>query len=95
MSIYNKNEIPEDLKEYFCPAEIGLEQTPDAYVAELVSVFREVKRVLKDDGTLWLNLGDSYGAIGGNTYAGFNERWSGTGGAGSKQDATLTGVRDR
>jgi DNA modification methylase len=40
--------------------QIGLEQTPDAFVAELVAVFREVKRVLRDDGTLWLNLGDSY-----------------------------------
>ena len=41
-------------------AEIGLEQTPDAFVTKLVDVFREVKRVLRDDGTLWLNLGDSY-----------------------------------
>jgi DNA modification methylase len=41
-------------------AQIGLEPTPDDYVAELVSVFREVRRVLADDGTLWLNLGDSY-----------------------------------
>jgi DNA modification methylase len=40
--------------------QIGLEPTPDAYVATLVAVFREVRRVLKDDGTLWLNLGDSY-----------------------------------
>jgi DNA modification methylase len=38
---------------------IGLEASPDAYVAELVDVFREVWRVLRDDGTLWLNLGDS------------------------------------
>jgi len=37
-----------------------LEQTPGEFVAELVAVFREVKRVLRDDGTLWLNLGDSY-----------------------------------
>jgi DNA modification methylase len=37
-----------------------MEPTPDAYVAELVAVFREVRRVLRDDGTLWLNLGDSY-----------------------------------
>ncbi|HON48930.1 MAG TPA: DNA methyltransferase, partial [Kiritimatiellia bacterium] len=43
--------------------EIGLESTPDAYVAELVAVFREVKRVLRDDGTLWLNLGDSYASF--------------------------------
>src|SRR5205085_4366336 len=44
--------------------QIGLEQSPDAYVAELVSVFREAKRVLRDDGTLWLNIGDSYNAAG-------------------------------
>jgi DNA modification methylase len=42
--------------------EIGLEETPEAYVENLVAVFREVKRVLRDDGTLWLNLGDSYAA---------------------------------
>jgi DNA modification methylase len=41
--------------------QIGLEPTPDAYVAKMVQVFTEVRRVLKDDGTLWLNLGDSYG----------------------------------
>ena len=40
--------------------EIGTEPTPEAYVAKLVAVFREVWRVLKDDGTLWLNLGDSF-----------------------------------
>ena len=40
--------------------QIGLEETPEAYVARLVEVFREVRRVLADDGTLWLNLGDSY-----------------------------------
>ncbi|SRR6266540_3542686 len=41
-------------------AQIGLEQTPDEYVSQMVAVFREVRRVLRDDGTLWLNLGDSY-----------------------------------
>ncbi len=40
--------------------QIGLEATPDEFVAALVTVMREVKRVLRDDGTLWLNLGDSY-----------------------------------
>lgn len=40
--------------------QIGLEQTPDEYVADLVQVFREVWRVLRDDGVAWLNLGDSY-----------------------------------
>jgi DNA modification methylase len=48
------------LRDYDVDGQIGLEETPDAYVAELVSVFREVRRVLRDDGTLWLNLGDSY-----------------------------------
>jgi len=45
-------------------SEIGLEPTPDAYVARMVEVFREVRRVLRNDGTVWLNLGDSYAAGG-------------------------------
>ena len=40
--------------------QIGLEETPEQYINKLVEVFREVKRVLKDDGTLWVNIGDSY-----------------------------------
>ena len=52
------------LREYVCDGQIGLEATPDAFVAELVAVFREVRRVLRDDGTLWLNLGDSYAGSG-------------------------------
>lgn len=52
------------LRDYGHDGQIGLESTPDAFVAELVSVFREVKRVLRDDGTLWLNLGDSYASGG-------------------------------
>lgn len=50
------------LRDYGHDGQIGLEQTPEAFVAELVAVFREVKRVLRDDGTLWLNLGDTYSA---------------------------------
>lgn len=48
--------------------QIGLESTPDEYVAAMVEVFREVRRALRDDGTLWLNIGDSYsrGGRGGN-----------------------------
>ena len=41
--------------------QLGLEKTPEEFVKNLVNVFREIKRVLKDDGTVWLNLGDSYG----------------------------------
>ena len=48
------------LRDYGMTGQIGLEETPDAYVAALVAVFREVRRVLRKDGTLWLNLGDSY-----------------------------------
>jgi DNA modification methylase len=58
------------LRDYGTPGQIGLEQTPDAYVAELVAVFREVRRVLRDDGVLWLNLGDSYAGTTGNTKGG-------------------------
>lgn len=53
------------LRDYGHDAQIGLEETPDEYVDRLVEVFREVKRVLKSDGTLWLNLGDSYAGSGG------------------------------
>ena len=48
------------LRDYGHAGQIGLEQTPEAFVAELVAVFREVRRVLRDDGTFWLNLGDTY-----------------------------------
>lgn len=63
------------LRDYGMEDQIGLEQTPDQFVSELVEVFREVKRVLRDDGTLWLNIGDSYAGSGkgrwadGNSYA--------------------------
>jgi len=48
------------LRDYGMADQIGLEETPDAYVAKMVEVLSEVKRVLRDDGTLWLNIGDSY-----------------------------------
>ncbi len=50
------------LRDYGVDGQLGLERTPDEYVANMVEVFREVRRVLCDDGTLWLNLGDSYAA---------------------------------
>ena len=48
------------LRDYGTAGQLGLEATPDEYVANMVAVFRAVRRVLRDDGTLWLNLGDSY-----------------------------------
>ena len=53
------------LRDYGVEGQIGLERTPEEYVDKLVQVFREVRRVLRDDGTLWLNLGDSYNGSGG------------------------------
>src|SRR3990167_6418846 len=48
------------LRDYGIEGQLGLEKTPEEYVAKMVELFSEVKRFLKDDGTLWLNLGDSY-----------------------------------
>lgn len=48
------------LRDYGVEGQLGLEKTPEEYVQKLVDIFKEVKRVLKSDGTLWLNLGDSY-----------------------------------
>lgn len=66
------------LRDYGHDGQIGLEETPEAYVQKMTEVFREVKRVLRDDGTLWLNLGDSYSGSGkgpaGNLGAKHNER---------------------
>lgn len=52
------------LRDYGMSEQIGLEPTPDAFVDALVSVFREVRRVLREDGTLWVNIGDSYAGTG-------------------------------
>jgi DNA modification methylase len=52
------------LRDYGMSSQLGLERTPEAYVAAMVGVFTDVRRVLADDGTLWLNIGDSYAASG-------------------------------
>jgi DNA modification methylase len=48
------------LRDYGNGDQLGQEETPEKFVENLVNVFREVRRVLRDDGTVWLNLGDSY-----------------------------------
>jgi DNA modification methylase len=63
------------LRDYGVDGQIGLEATPDAFVAKMVEVFREVRRVLADDGTLWLNLGDSYAATGKSGGGDQGKRW--------------------
>ena len=54
------------LRDYGTDDQLGLEETPEKFVENLVNVFREVRRVLRDDGTVWLNLGDSYAGPKGN-----------------------------
>jgi DNA modification methylase len=58
------------LRDYGVDGQMGLEPTPEEFVAGMVAVFREVRRVLRDDGTLWLNIGDSYAGSGRGGYAG-------------------------
>jgi DNA modification methylase len=78
------------LRDYGTEGQIGLEDTPDQWVQNLVAVFREVRRVLRDDGTLWVEIGDSYssGSIGRNdadrdfTGGGGNKLGSGNPGGG-------------
>jgi DNA modification methylase len=50
-----------NLRDYGIDGQIGLDDTPQAYIARLIAVFDEIKRVLRDDGTVWVNLGDTYG----------------------------------
>ncbi len=83
------------LRDYGHAGQIGLEPTPQEYVARLVAVFEEVRRVLADDGTLWLNLGDSYAGNGSTGGAGKETAYSGSrllptkSGAGVKQKDLL------
>jgi len=63
------------LRDYGVDGQLGLEKTPEEYVENMVGVFREVRRVLRGDGTLWLNLGDSYA----NTSGGLGKQWSNAG----------------
>lgn len=63
------------LRDYGHEGQIGLEPTVEAYVASLVKVFREVRRALRDDGTVWLNLGDSYHGGGYSNHRINGEEW--------------------
>jgi len=67
-------------RDYGIPGQLGLEPTPEAYIARLVILFREVRRVLRGDGTLWLNLGDKWASGGhgggGSFMADRGEAWA-------------------
>ncbi|TWA74132.1 DNA modification methylase [Azospirillum brasilense] len=85
------------LRDYGVDGQIGLEETPEAFVAELVAVFREVRRVLRQDGTLWLNLGDSYandGKFGGAT-GGKHSRWLHGGATRIGREKRRTGLKPK
>ena len=60
------------LRDYHNPAQIGAEPSPEEYAGNLVAIFREVRRALSDDGTLWLNVGDGYARNGGTGKSGPN-----------------------
>lgn len=62
------------LRDYDHPAQLGAEESPQRYVDNLVAIFREVRRVLRDEGTLWLNVGDGYARNGGVGVCGPNAR---------------------
>jgi DNA modification methylase len=73
------------LRDYGVKGQIGWEQTPDEYVAAMVEVFRCVRDVLADDGTLWLNIGDSYAAQRGGTHMPAQTVAGGKGGKGDER----------
>jgi DNA modification methylase len=77
------------LRDYGHPGQIGLEQTPEEYIAAMVEVFRCVRDVLADDGTLWLNIGDSYAGYHGNKNAAYDAAPSNKGGYFENQRKTL------
>ena len=77
------------LRDYGHEGQIGLEQTPEQYIAAMVEVFRCVKDVLADDGTLWLNIGDSYAGYHGNKNASYDAAPSNKGGYFENQRKTL------
>jgi len=80
------------LRDYGKNKQIGLEKTPEKYVSELVAVFREVRRILKDNGTLWLNLGDSYTGYHGNSKATYGEASSNKSGYFENQRSSTVGL---
>lgn len=85
------------LRDYGIDGQLGLEQTPDAYIANMVQVFREVWRVLRADGTLWVNIGDSYatGTKGGVKSKEGDKNFTSKGTVGMKPVKTQHGVKDK
>ncbi len=77
------------LRDYGVDGQLGLEATPEAFIETMVGVFREVRRVLRDDGTCWINIGDSYAGYHGNKNATYDAAPSNKGGYFENQRKTL------
>lgn len=80
------------LRDYGVEGQLGLEKTPEEYVAKMTEIFWEVKRVLKKEGTVWLNLGDSYAGSGRGRDA--DGTWN-PGKGGSKQETNIGAITGR
>jgi DNA modification methylase len=83
------------LRDYGCDGQIGRENTPEEYIAKLVDVFREVKRVLRDDGTLWVNIGDSYCGTGSKGNFRDPKNTSGRNGQGISLTGKICGIKSK
>lgn len=77
------------LRDYGVEGQLGLEKTPELFVQKMVEVFRAVRRVLKNDGTLWLNLGDSYSASQYGSGGGWAQGKGKNGSGGNSQERSL------
>ena len=86
-----------NLRDYSVDGQLGLEKTPQEYVEKMTEVFREVRRVLKDDATLWLNLGDSYaaGGMGAGSGKQLTNRGTSTGGYMNKSRLAPDGLKPK
>ena len=83
------------LRDYGVEGQLGLEPTPEAYVARMVEAFAEVHRVLRDDGTLWLNMGDAYAASGKGGGGGSIDEAYGTVRVGSQHRGAPSGYKPK
>lgn len=81
------------LRDYGVDGQLGLEKSPEEYVAKMVEVFREVRRLLKGDGTLWMNLGDSYAGCGGFSQTAPSNQNSRSGKRGERTYGVAMGIR--
>jgi DNA modification methylase len=83
------------LRDYGNDGQLGLERTPEEYVANMVAVFAEVRRVLKPSGTCWANFGDSYASAGGERKYGSSDNGTGRGPGTRRHDVPASGLKPK